>query len=104
MLQPLRNFLANASVTTVAIALMLSLPALAEPTDSDPTPMPESSLQLETEVIVFPALSAPQATPLVEMPPIVEGGGVIQYLFAEPILSELPKAQLDPDPEAQAEP
>ncbi|NLC21092.1 MAG: ABC transporter substrate-binding protein, partial [Halomonadaceae bacterium] len=99
MLQPLCNFLANAPVTTVATALMLSLPALAEPTDSDPTPMPASSLELETEVIVFPALSAPQTTPLVEVPPAVEGGSVIQYLFVEP---ELPEAGLPP--EAQAEP
>ena len=101
MLQPLCNFLANAPVTTVAIALLLSLPALAEPADSDPT-LPESSLELETEVIVFPALSAPQAAPLVEVPPVVEGGGVIQSLFVEPILPELPQAGLDT--EAQAGP
>src|SRR5690554_7687367 len=89
MLQPLRDFLAY---TSVAMALMFILPALAEPIDSDPIPMPESPLELETEVTVFPTLSEPQASPLVEVPPVVEGGGVIQYLFVEPILPELPEA------------
>ena len=99
MLKPLRDFLAY---TSAAMALMFILPALAEPIESDPIPMPESPLELETEVTVFPTLSEPQATPLVEVPPVVEGGGVIQYLFVEPILPELPEAALDS--EAQAEP
>lgn len=94
MAKPHRSCMARALAGTIAmLALPLSLPLMAD-ADQDPVPLPAPPLHLDT-VVKVPAplldtetLASSEATAVVEVPPAVEGPGVLEQLLPSEHFSE----------------
>lgn len=103
MAKPHRSCMARALAGTIAILIMsfsLQLPAEA---DRDDMPLPSPPLQLESIVKVPPmllqdteTLAPSEASPVVEVPPAVEGSGVLERLVPTgPTVEEERRAEPD---------
>lgn len=77
------------ALTTSLLVLPLLLQAEPAGEEAEPLPAPPLELELDTEVTVFPplviseALAPDVAVPLVEVPPVVDGVGVIGHLLPD---------------------
>jgi putative hydroxymethylpyrimidine transport system substrate-binding protein len=88
MTKPQASLMAALVSAIVALAVLLSLPLLAD-TPSDEDPLPAPPLQLDTRVMVFPPLAGHETqaqseiSALVEVPPVVDGLGFLPQLLGE---------------------
>jgi putative hydroxymethylpyrimidine transport system substrate-binding protein len=89
MLKPHCGFLARALAGAIAASMLLLPPLLlAESATEDAERLPAPPLQLDTRIEVFPvsgdleALAPGESTPVVEVPPVTVGPGVLERLLS----------------------